>query len=386
VNEHARRVSPIALIEEDLMPHQTFQQDCVELLREQIEGRTVNRRAFLSALAILGIAPELFRMKPAHAQTKEVVVVNFGGDAVPAMTKAWAEPFNRTSAVKAIVDGSGPSSAKMKAMVESGKVTWDVVDRNLIAGLELGRQNLLEKIDYTIVDRSKVRPDHANEWALGSYIYANVLAYQKDAFGGRTPKTWKDFYNLKDFPGKRTMRKHIDGQLETALLADGVPPDKLYPLDVKRALDKIRSIKKDVYFWSTGAESQQLLRDKEVTMGSVWNTRAMVSKRESEGKVDFTFNEGSAWVGAWLVPKGNPAGKEAFKFMASTQDPAGQVVLFEALGNGPVNPAAASMVPENLKALDPGSPENYRIQIPADSEWYAKNSATVLNQYLEAIS
>ena len=368
------------------MPHQTFQQDCAELLREQIEGRTVNRRAFLSALAILGIAPELFRLTPAHAQTKEIVVVNFGGDAVPAMTKAWAEPFNKTSAVKAVIDGSGPSSAKMKAMVESGKVTWDVVDRNLIAGLELGRQNLLEKIDYTIVDKSKVRPGHANDWAVGAYIYANVLAYQKDAFGGRTPKTWKDFYNFKDFPGKRTMRKHIDGQLETALLADGVPPDKLYPLDVKRALDKIKSIKKDVYFWSTGAESQQLLRDKEVTMGSVWNTRAMVSKRESEGKIDFTFNEGNAWVGAWLVPKGNPAGKDAFRYIASTQDPAGQVVLFEALGNGPVNPAAAAMVPANLKALDPGSPENYRIQVPADSEWYATNSATVLNQYLEAIS
>jgi putative spermidine/putrescine transport system substrate-binding protein len=44
------------------------------------------------------------------------------------------------------------------------------------------------------------------------------------------------------------------------------------------------------------------------------------------------------------------------------------------------------MVPANLKALDPGSPENYRLQTPADSEWYATNSATVLNQYLEAIS
>jgi putative spermidine/putrescine transport system substrate-binding protein len=366
--------------------HQTFEQDCVDLLRTRTEGRTFDRRAFLSALAILGVAPELFRIKPASAQAKEIVVVNFGGDAVPAMTRAWADPFNKTSAVKAVVDGSGPSSAKMKAMVESGKVTWDVVDRNLIAGLELGRQNLLEKIDYSIVDKSKVRPGHANEWSIGSYIYANVLAYQTDAFGGRTPKTWKDFYNFKDFPGKRTMRKHIDGQLETALLADGVAPDKLYPLDVKRALDKIKSIKKDVYFWSTGAESQQLLRDKEVTMGSVWNTRAMVSKRESNGKVDFTFNEGSAWIGAWLVPKGNPAGKDAFRFIASTQDPAGQVMLFEALGNGPVNPAAASMVPANLKALDPGSPDNYRVQIPADTEWYATNSATVLNQYLEAIS
>jgi putative spermidine/putrescine transport system substrate-binding protein len=72
--------------------------------------------------------------------------------------------------------------------------------------------------------------------------------------------------------------------------------------------------------------------------------------------------------------------------MASTQDPASQVELFKMLGNGPVNPAAAPMVPAELRSMDPGSPKNYAIQIPADPEWYATNSATVLNQYLEAIS
>ena len=111
--------------------------------------------------------------------------------------------------------------------------------------------------------------------------------------------------NLRDFPGKRALRQHIDGQLEAALLADGVPPGKLYPIDLKRALDKIKSIKKDTIFWSTGLESQQLFRDKEVTLGGLWNTRAMVAKRESNGAVDMTFNECSAWVGDWLVPKGN---------------------------------------------------------------------------------
>jgi putative spermidine/putrescine transport system substrate-binding protein len=365
---------------------QTFQEDCLDLLRQQTEGRTVSRRSFLSTLAVLGVSPALFKLTPAHAQAREIVVVNWGGDAVAAMTKAWAEPFNKTSALKALVDGSGPSSAKIKAMVESGKVTWDVVDRNLIAALELGRQNLLEKIDYSIVDKSKVRPEHAGEWGVGSYIYANVLAYQTDAFGGRVPKTWADFYNLKDFPGKRTMRKHIDGQLETALLADGVAPDKLYPLDVKRALDKIKTIKKDVIFWATGAESQQVFRDREVVMGSVFNTRALVSKKESNGKVDFHYNQASAWVGAWLVPKGAPGGKDVFRFMASSQDPAGQVELFKMLGNGPVNPAASALVPADMKAMDPGSAENYAMQVPADPEWYAANSATVLNQYLEAIS
>jgi len=366
---------------------QTFAEDTLSLLREQTEGRAVDRRTFLAVLGALGLSPALARLTPASAQAREIVLVNWGGDALKAMAAAWADPYTASAGgTKVVVDGSGPSSAKIKAMVESGRVTWDVVDRNLIAALELGRQNLLEKIDYTIVDKSKVRPGHAGEWGVASYLYGNVLTYQTDAWGGRLPKTWKDFWNLKDFPGKRALRKHIDGQLEAALLADGVAPDKLYPIDVKRALDKIRSIKEHTIFWSSGAESQQIFRDREVVMGGLWNTRAAVARRESQGKVDFTYNEGSAWVGAWLVPKGNPSGKEVHKFMASTQDPARQVELFKMLGNGPANPAASAMVPDELKAIDPGSPANYAMQIPADPEWYAANSAAVLNQYIAAIS
>ena len=41
---------------------QTFQEDCLDLLRQQTEGRTVNRRAFLSTLAVLGVSPALFRL------------------------------------------------------------------------------------------------------------------------------------------------------------------------------------------------------------------------------------------------------------------------------------------------------------------------------------
>ena len=364
---------------------QSFAEDCVALLREHAADPCVNRRQLLSALALFGVAPAVLRSTPALAQAKEVVVVNAGGDAVAAFTKAWVEPYMKAGG-KAVVDGSNPTSAKVKAMVESGKVTWDALDRNLIAALELGRQNLLEKIDYSIVDKNKVRPEHVGEWGVGSYIYGNVLTYQTDAWGGRKPSTWKDFWNLKDFPGKRALRKHIDGQLEAALLADGVAPDKIYPIDVKRALDKVSSIKDQTIFWATGAESQQIFRDREVVMGGLWNTRATVAKKESGGKVDFTFNEGSAWVGAWLVPRGNPAGKDVFRYIASAQDPAGQVELFKLLGNGPVNPAAAAMVPDELKSLDPSSAENYKVQIPANPEWYAANSATVLNQYLEAIS
>src|SRR5882757_1270822 len=131
------------------MTSQTFAEDCVARLDELAQAGRVDRRTVLAGLAALGLG--VARAPAAHAQARELVIVNFGGDAVGAMTKAWAEPYMKLpGALKAVVDGSGPTSAKMKAMVESGKVTWDAVDRNLPASVELGRQGLLEKIDYSI--------------------------------------------------------------------------------------------------------------------------------------------------------------------------------------------------------------------------------------------
>jgi putative spermidine/putrescine transport system substrate-binding protein len=367
---------------------QTISEDYAELLREELARGTIDRRAFLRASALLGLgAATLVHGGPALAADKEVVLANAGGDSIRGFEQAFTMPFMKDNpGIKVVIDGTQPNSAKIKAMVEAKNVTWDVCDRNLPASIELGQQGLLEEIDYAIVDRSKLRPEHNGKWGAGEYLFANVIAYQTDAFDGRKPMTWKDFWNVKDFPGKRGLRKHIDGQLEAALLADGVEPKDLYPIDLKRALDKIKEIKPNCIFWETGSEAQQLLRDREVVMENIWNHRGAITRRDTNKRVDFHFNQGIAWVAAWIVPKGTKAQKEVMRFIASTNDPARQIELFKLVGNGPINPAASAMIPEDLRIIDPGSPTNYPLQIPANSQWYADNSGPALTQYIEAVS
>uniref|UniRef100_UPI0013CF8107 extracellular solute-binding protein n=1 Tax=Klebsiella pneumoniae TaxID=573 RepID=UPI0013CF8107 len=71
--------------------------------------------------------------------------------------------------------------------------------------------------------------------------------------------TLADFFDLKKYPGRRMMRKDSQAMLELCLLADGVPIDKLYPLDTRRAFAKLATIKKEVLYWNSGAESQSLM-------------------------------------------------------------------------------------------------------------------------------
>ena len=359
---------------------QSFAEDQAEILNEEYRAGRLSRRQMLAGLGALGLAAVAPGAARAQARP-EVVVVNFGGEAVPAFREAFQQPYV-ASGGRMVIDGSGPSNGKIKTMVQARNVTWDVADSGVAGTGELGPLGLLEEIDYSIVDKSKVDEAFAYKYGVANYMFSTVMAWDTKKVSA-TP-TLADFFDIQKYPGRRMLRRSNQGMLELALLADGVPADQLYPLDMERAFKKLGTIKQHLLFWNSGAESQSLLRDGEVVMGWLWNTRANLLKRD--GQIDYTFKQGLLQPGLWVVPKGNPAGKEAFRAIASMQAPEGQVKLLASMGNGPANPAAAALVPAELKAGNPSDPANIAVQAKISADWYEKHGAAALQRFLDFIS
>lgn len=357
-----------------------FAADSAEILAG--EAKRFGRRALLGAAAGIGMAPFLARR--AMAAVPDVVVCNWGGEAIKAFTDAFVTPYQAASGGKMLLDGSGPSNGKVRAMVEAKHVIWDICDSGVAGIGELGPRGLLTPIDYKVVDKSRVLPEFAYEFGVVNYMFSTVMAW--DTAVVKTPPSLADFFDLKKYPGKRMLRKDSQAMLEMALMADGVPADKLYPLDIPRAFKKLGTIKSEILYWDTGAQSQNLLRDGEVVMGWLWNTRAGLLKRDTKGRIDYNFNGGLLQPGLWTVPKGNPAGAQAMAAIAAMQAPEGQVSLLKALGNGPANPQADALVPADIKAADPGSPANLAVQAKIDAGWYQANYAAVLRQFLDTMA
>ena len=361
---------------------QEFGQDLAMLL-----GRQGTRRHLLGA-GVLGagslLAATLAGRATARAAVPEVVLCNWGGDAVPAFTKAFVEPYEKRTGGRMVIDGSGPSNGKMRAMVEANAVRWDLCDSGVTGLAELAGRNLLAPIDYAVVSKADVVPEFAYEYGVCNYMFSSVMAWDKRRVPG-TP-TLADFFDLKKFPGKRMIRKNSQAMLEMALLADGVPREKLYPLDVKRGLDKLASIKDSLLTWDTGAQSQSLLRDGEAVMGWLWHTRAFLLGRETQGRIAWTFQDGVLQPGLWVVPRGNPAGRQAMVAIASMQEPPGQVSLLESMSNGPANPKASALVPPALREADPGSPANAAAQVKISADWYREHYGDSYRQFIDMIS
>lgn len=349
---------------------------------------TLTRRQF-ALTALLGSTALLaLRGSPALAQPKQLVLANWGGDATTAYATAYGEPFQKESGIALVQDGAGPTEGAIAAQVQSGKPAWDLVDVDAFSAQSLGKKGMLVPIDYAVVDKSKIREGYTWEYCAGTYMLSYVLAYDKTRYGDNPPQGMADFFDVEKFPGKRAMYKWGTGMWEAALIADGVPLDQLYPLDLERAHAKIKALKPDIVaFWGNGTESQQLLMEGDAPMALIWNTRARLIEEDTGGDVTFTWNEGLISPGALGVLKDNPAGPEAaMQFIAFTQAPERQLIMFEMLGQAPANPATDALIPEDERRFNAMDPENAAKQVPLDMAWYEENYATALDEYLAVVS
>ncbi|NPD14670.1 ABC transporter substrate-binding protein [Xinfangfangia sp. D13-10-4-6] len=368
--------------------NRAFQQDQLEILAMKARKGQISRRNFNTGLAILLGTSALGLGGRANAQTKELVMVNWGGDAGAAYDAAYGKPFLEATGITVRQDGSGPTEGAIQAQFESGKPTWDLVDVDAFSAEALGKKGMMEAIDYTIVDRSKFREGFGWEYSSSTYFFSYIIAYDATKFGDNPPTGIADFFDLEKFPGKRSLYKWGVGVWEALLLADGVAPGDLYPLDIERAHKKLAGFKDNVVaYWGGGSESQSLLLDGEASMAIVWSTRARLIEEDSGGDVKFIWKDGFVSPGAMGVVKGNPGGAEAaMQFIASAQEPEKQLVMFNMLGQGPANPATDALLPAEDAKYNPVSPENFAQQMALDMGWYEEHYGAALDEYLKIIS
>ena len=263
-------------------------------------------RCSLKAGAIIAtswLAPALWAQDP--PKPAQIVFNDSGGDMTKAMREAFYAEFEKRYGIR-VVTTSPIDAGKLKAMVESGNVEWSVTEIGPEEAMLAEKQGLLEPLDRKVIDLSDY-PKHLQDrkFIMPKGVYTTVLGYRTDAFaGGNGPRSWADFWDSKKFPGPRTLRDSPVDNLEFALMADGVAPDKLYPLDVDRAFRKLDAIKPHIaVWWKTGAQSAQLLVDKEAIMGSAWNGRYYVAIKNG-APLHIEWNQGMIKESAFVIPRG----------------------------------------------------------------------------------
>jgi len=339
---------------------------------ERTMRRHVSRWVPVALGAVLVIAM-LSGRAPAQ-KGGEVVIVTYGGSAADALREAYWKPFTAETGI-IVKEETPPTPAKVKAMVESGNVVWDIVEMDLNWIISLQKAgNYLEKIPVSQLPQkyvSALDKEAITEYGIGAFYWAWVMAYRTDVFpAGNRPKNWADFWDVKKFPGPRTLQDSPGSNMEFALLAAGKKPDALYPIDADTAfkkLDEIRpSIKK---FWDTGALAPQLLSDKEVFLGSVYSGRVK-SLQEKGIPVEIEWNQGLLNLDYWTIVKGAKNSANAIKLIGYMLDPARQAKFAKLIPYGPVNKEALPLIAPEVARQLPSYAENKKRMILYNSDWW----------------
>lgn len=313
----------------------------------------------------------------AVAEAEELTFVSQGGAYQEAQSKAILLPAAKALKLDLRQDSSPKAYPIIKTQVESKKVTWDVVDLPTGDCLRGEKEGLFEKLDPALVpNAAQLPPALRDDYSVGYISYSTVLAYRTDAKGHPAPKTWADFWNTEAFPGARSLRNLPRPTLEIALMADGVAPDKLYPLDVDRAFRKLEQIKPHIQtWWTSGGQSAQLIADGEVDMIQAWNGR--ITAVQADGApVAFDYNQGVLETNSLCVLKGTPHREAAMKFVNEAISARLQAALPQIIDYGPLNPKAfdtGSISAERAAQL-PSSPQNMARQALLSAQWWASDA------------
>ncbi|MER8792530.1 ABC transporter substrate-binding protein [Mesorhizobium sp. M0983] len=335
--------------------------------------RTLSALLALAGMTVFAGVPSAAK---AEDQVTEIRIIDAGGASGESIEKGYIPPFTQKTGVK-VVRESPNDLGKLRAMVESGNISAVLIE---LVGTEVQQAkalNLLEPLDWDAIAPLPIFPEARDDYALGYQYYSTIMTWRKDA---KAPSNWADFWNVKDFPGKRALPDIAFYAIPIALLADGVKPGQLYPLDLDRAFKSLKKLSPDVaVWWATGAQPPQLLNDNEVQYAVAWSGRVT-----AEPMLDYSFNQGLIDISFFTVPRGaNPAQKAAaMKLLHEMTVPENQAVAASVISYTGNSPDLDALLPKDRIGQFPTAKQNKDVQVGYDLKWWFDHGQEVEERWL----
>ncbi len=353
-----------------------------------------------------GIASVLTLYFPGTALlAQSITVVSFGGSYARASQEAYHKPFTEETGIEVLLDDYNGGLAQIRAQVEAGSVYWDVVDLNLddaARGCDEGLFELIEPSDLAPgIDGSSPQqdyyPDMLSECGIGLVFYSTVFAYNSELIGATPPQTIDDFFDLERFPGRRGMRRTPAVNLEFALLADGVPVDRVYAVldteeGLQQAFRKLDTIKDQVVWWEAGAQPPQMLADGEVLMTTAYNGRIFNAQVLEDQPFVIVWDGQLLDFTQLAVLAGTPRLSAAMRFMEFASRPSSLARISGYIAYSPARKSAEPLVTTHfetgveMRPHMPNTPEHTERAVQSDWRWWSDNGDELNERFIVWLS
>jgi mannopine transport system substrate-binding protein len=344
----------------------------------------MTRRKLIAAAGALAALPA---WRSARAASSEVIVATTGGMMTSSLQAHFYKRFEAETGirVRAVPIEVPDQWARAIAGARTGNVPFDVVTATPPDLIQ--QADILETIDCANMPGivAHALPNSCGPKGLIRTVGGMACTWSRKAFPNGGLQSWADFFDPAKFPGPRSLPDTGDREWWVplaALIADGVPREQLFPMDLDRAYNKLDAIKPHVaVWWKSGDNSMQVLRGGDAVMSMLYSSRAVPLAKS--GDFDFTWNGAIRDTGNWAVLKGSPNTQNAMKFLDFfVQNPAEHLPFSTDVSFDSNNKEAVAQVPPDERRYRPSYPENYEKLIIADYAWIAGERARMRERWV----
>jgi putative spermidine/putrescine transport system substrate-binding protein len=310
---------------------------------------------------------------------RDLTIVSRGAGAIEPLRKVFVQPFVGATAIPVRQESWDGGIEALESHLKAPDNGWDLVE---LRGDELTAacaDGLLEKLDFSAIGgKDHYLPQGVSDCGVGATTSNIVLAWDRDKFPG-TP-TWSDFWDIAKYPGKRGLFKGPRGNLEIALIADGVAPGDVYKVlattdGVDRAFRKLDQLKPYLVWWQTGEEAARILSSGDVLMTSAPSDQITLAARSGPRNFGMQWTASLSDVKSWAIAKGSPNLRQAMQFLYFAGSSAIEGRLLDVAGLSGLAKSVNDLVPPDLVAISPTSPANLGAAIRFDGGFWRDNLA-----------
>ncbi|PWS39249.1 spermidine/putrescine ABC transporter substrate-binding protein [Falsiroseomonas bella] len=332
--------------------------------------RQIMQAAGAGALALTGTV--------ARAQQRDLTVVSWGGAYQEAQREVYFRPWMTARSQRLLEETWDGGVGVLRARIQSGANTWDVVQvesEELLIGAEEG---LFEKLDWDAIGgRDNYIPQAVSEHGVGAILYSFVLAWDRERVR-EAPRGWADFFDTARIPGRRALRKGPKTTLEIALLADGVAPNEVYRVlgtsaGVDRAFRKLDSIRGELAWWERGSQPPQWLATGEVALTNAYNGRIAAANAGDGRNFGIAWNQNLYTLDSWVIMRGSPNRQRALDFLKFVGEAQNQAKLPPKIPYGVTAQGANALIPRDVLQQLPTAPQNAEAALQIDDKFWLDN-------------
>jgi putative spermidine/putrescine transport system substrate-binding protein len=307
---------------------------------------------------------------------QRVVWADNGGTVHETYVQAYLDPFMEKTGAEVISD-SPFDYARVRAQVEAGNVVQDIITGAPYV-IEANCGTLFEPIPESFY-QGDINPKYrGSRCAIPNSVPSFLVMYNTAMYADNPPETCADFFDLDAYPGQRGMWNSVIGNgLEIAILADGVAPENVYPMDVERALAKIDTIKSETTFFSNLAVGNEGMTNETYGMLITANTRGY-------NAVQAGANYAPLWscaveqLSVLGILKGTPNYEAAFALANYVVTPEAQSARMAVTAHSPVTSEFTPPDDEEMLSFLAVSHDGLLLM---DNAWWAENFDTVEQRF-----